>query len=64
MQLIDPAHPFYRPLGRRIAVVAVCAAWFAFELFISHNNLFLMITAALTVYSAWVLLYRWKPPEE
>lgn len=62
MQLIDPAHPFYRPLWRRIAIVAVCAAWFLFELLVSHDTLFTPITAGLAAYSAWALLWRWKNP--
>ena len=62
MQLIDTSHPFYRPRWRRIAIVAVCAAWFLFELLVSHDTLFMPLTAALSVYTAWVLLLRWKEP--
>lgn len=62
MQLIDPAHPFYRPLWRRIAIVAMCAGWFAFELFLSRDPLFTVLTGAVTVYSAWMLLANWKEP--
>ncbi|MBK8456093.1 MAG: hypothetical protein IPL47_02460 [Phyllobacteriaceae bacterium] len=32
MILIDPTHPFYRPLWVRIAIVAVCFAWAAVEI--------------------------------
>lgn len=31
MILIDPEHPFYKPLWVRIAIVAVCIVWAAFE---------------------------------
>jgi hypothetical protein len=60
MKLIDPHHPFYQPLWRRIAVVAVCTAWFVFELAVSHDPLFIPITGALAAYTAWVLLIAWK----
>ncbi len=31
-KLIDLEHPFFKPLGVRIAVVAVCVLWGLFEL--------------------------------
>ena len=34
MALIDPEHPFYRPLWVRVAIVGVCLAWAALEFFI------------------------------
>lgn len=62
MQLIDPNHPFYRPLWRRLVIVGICTAWFLFELLISRDPLFMPITAALAAYTAWVLLWRWQEP--
>lgn len=32
MKLIDVQHPFFRPLWRRVAVVALCLGWAAYEL--------------------------------
>lgn len=63
MQIIDPAHPFYRPLWRRIAIVAVLGAWLAFEVFIGKNTFFMVITAALLAHAAWVLLYKYAEPK-
>ena len=49
------------PLARaKIPVVAVCGAWFAVELLWGGNGLFMVLTGALTVYAAWVLLLAWK----
>lgn len=31
MKFIDARHPFFRPLWRRVAVVAVCLGWALFE---------------------------------
>lgn len=63
MKLIDPAHPFYRPLWRRIAVVAACAGWFAVELYFWSSPLFIPIAGGLAAYTAWVLLITWKTPQ-
>ncbi|MBI2718510.1 MAG: DUF3329 domain-containing protein [Rhizobiales bacterium] len=63
MQLIEPGHPFYKPLWRRLAIVAACALWLAFEVFVSRDNLFMPIAAALTAYTAWVLLAKYRAPE-
>ena len=60
MNLIDPTHPFYKPLWRRIAVVAACGAWFAVEIIWWISPFFIPITGALFAYTAWVLLLKWK----
>nr|WP_316655385.1 hypothetical protein [uncultured Gellertiella sp.] len=57
MQLIDPTHKFYRPLWVRVLIVAVCAAWFGVEL-LNGKSFWLVIVGALTLYSAYVLLFR------
>ncbi len=41
MSLFNLRHPFFRPLWRRIAVVAVCAGWGFFEL--SMGNAFWVV---------------------
>jgi hypothetical protein len=58
--LIEPGHPFYRPLGRRIAIVAVCALWLGFEVFISKSSMWMVIAGALLIYTSWTLLIAWK----
>ena len=62
MKLIDTAHPFYRPLWRRIAVFGVCLAWFLAEVLLGGDSFFMPIAGALAVYTAWVLLIRFEPP--
>lgn len=63
MQIIDPKHPFYRPLWVRLLVVAICAIWFVVELFIG-SPFFMVIMGALTVYTAWVLVIRFPKDGE
>ena len=64
MKIIDPAHPFYRPLWRRIAITAVVALWLLFELLVTQNAFFIVIVAGLLAHTAWILLISWKddPP--
>jgi hypothetical protein len=58
--LIEPGHPFYKPLWRRITIVAVCALWLIFEVFVSKSSFWIMIAGALLVYTGWTLLFAWK----
>lgn len=60
MQLIDPAHPFYRPLWRRVVIVAVTAGWFGFELLAGASQMWAVIAGAVFAYTTWILLYTWK----
>ena len=55
MKIIDESHPFYRPLWRRVALVAVLAGWTAFEVFITQQPLWMLVA-----YAAWILLFTWK----
>lgn len=58
--IIDTAHPFYRPLWRRIAIVAVCIGWGLVE-FWFDAPLWGALFAGVGVYSAWVLLWTFDP---
>ena len=58
----DHEHPFFRPLWRRIAVVAVCAGWSAFE-FAMGSTGWGMATLGFTAYAVWQLFYLYKPAE-
>ena len=41
MRLFEVRHPFFRPLWRRVVVVAICAAWGLVEL--SGGNTFWVV---------------------
>lgn len=60
MQLIDPAHPFYRPVWRRWVIVACVAAWLLFEIFLSGSQLWMVIAGAVFIYTLWTLILSWK----
>lgn len=57
MQIIDPKHPFYRPLWTRVLVVLICAVWFVAELMMG-SPFFMVIMGALTLYTGWTLLLK------
>ncbi|MDO9414934.1 hypothetical protein [Pararhizobium sp.] len=63
IKLIDPDHPFYRPLWVRLLIVGFCTAWTAME-FYQRQPFWGMIFLAVAAYTACVLLIFYKPPAE
>ena len=59
----DTDHPFFRPLWRRIALVAVCLGWAALE-FYSGARTWGIIALAFAGYAAWQYLYAYKEPDQ
>jgi hypothetical protein len=55
---------FFRPLWRRVAVTGVVAAWWAYEVFFSHEQMWIAITSVGLVYCAWNFFLRFPkdPP--
>lgn len=59
--MFDLRHePFFRPLWRRIAVVALCLGWGAFE-FIGGAPFWGTLFAGAGLYAAWELLIAFDP---
>lgn len=63
MQIIDPKHAFYRPLGVRIAIVAVCAFWAAVEA-VWGEVIWAAGLGLLALYVLWILILRFTPAAE
>ncbi|MCC6206466.1 MAG: DUF3329 domain-containing protein [Hyphomicrobiales bacterium] len=59
----DNEHPFFRPLWRRILLVAVCVGWSIFE-FSMDAPTWGYIALAFAAYGAWQFLLNYKPPAE
>lgn len=53
-------HPFYRPLWRRVAIVASTVLWFAFEAFYVVDPLWMPIAGGVALYCVWTFLISWK----
>jgi hypothetical protein len=59
----DNEHPFFRPLWRRVAVVAVCVAWSIFE-FVNDAPMWGVIALGLGAYAVWQFFLNYNPPPE
>lgn len=59
----DNQHPFFRPLWRRIAVVAVCVVWSAVE-FAVGTPFWGTLLAGMAIYAVWTFLISYKPEDE
>lgn len=59
----DADHPWMRPLWRRVALVAVCAAWAAIELATGSPG-WALLAGGMAAYGAWIFLIGYKPPPE
>lgn len=60
----DLNHPFYRPLWRRVTLVAVTGLWASYENFVVKDPMWMVLTAGIFVYAAWVFLIKWVDPED
>jgi hypothetical protein len=66
IKVVDQDHPFYKPLWRRIALVAFTGAWAAYEIIVGRDPLWMVLTGGLCAYAAWNFLITWpkdKPAE-
>ena len=54
-------HPWFAPLYRRVAVVAVCLVWLALEAW-AGEQVWTLIAVAVTGYAVWALLIAYEGP--
>ena len=59
----DSEHPFFRPLWRRVAVVAVCVIWSIIE-FATGTPFWGVIALGFAGYAVWQFFYLYKPADE
>lgn len=60
----DLNHPFYRPLWIRVTLVAVTGLWASYENFVIKDPMWMVLTAGIFVYAAWVFLIKWVDPQD
>lgn len=58
----DSEHPFFRPLWRRIALVAVCLVWAGVEI-VAGETMWALIAGGATCYAFWQFVLRYSPPD-
>lgn len=59
--MIDPDHPFYKPLWRRLLIPVVCAVWAIFE-FVTGEPFWGIIVGAMGLYATYKLFIEKRPP--
>jgi hypothetical protein len=59
----DSEHPFFRPLWRRVAIVAVCVIWSVIE-FATGAPFWGAIALGFAAYAVWQYFYLFKPGDE
>lgn len=51
---------FFKPLWRRVAVVAILAAWLAFEAIFVGETMWIVIIGATLAYAVWTFFLGWR----
>lgn len=62
MKLLDVQHPFFIPLWRRIAVVAVCLGWAVFET-VAGSGIWALVFGGLGLFCAHQFFIAFDPPQ-
>jgi hypothetical protein len=59
MALKEQQHPFYKPLWRRVAIVAVTVGWLVFELMTGASPMWVMVAVGFLAYSLYIFFITW-----
>lgn len=62
-KFFDFNHPFFRPLWLRVAIVAVCICWAAFELVLGSPG-WALLFGALGLFSGYRLFVTFAPRDK
>lgn len=54
----DEEVKWFRPLWLRVLVTALIAVWFCYEIFISHETVWMVVTGAALAYAVWNLFIK------
>ena len=60
--MFDNSHPWFRPLYRRVLIVAACFLWLVLES-IAQQPLWQIIAFAVLAYAIWAFLWKYEPPQ-
>lgn len=59
--MIDPNHPFYEPLWRRVLIPVICLVWACFELY-AGAPIWAVIVGAIGLYATYKLFIEKRSP--
>jgi hypothetical protein len=60
----EQQHPFYKPLWRRVALVASIVAWLAFELYMGSSGLWIALAGGMLAYAVYIFFITWPKDDE
>ena len=55
----EQQHPFYKPLWRRVAIVAVILFWLGFEIYHEAETIWIAIAGGLLFYAVYTFFLTW-----
>jgi Ca2+/Na+ antiporter len=55
----EQQHPFYKPLWRRVAIVAVIFFWLCFEIFTGASEIWIVLALAMLAYAVYTFFLTW-----
>ena len=58
----DSEREWFKPVWLRLLVTGLVAAWFAWEIFFTQDQLWMIITGAALAYAVWNLFINYKEP--
>jgi hypothetical protein len=53
---------WFRPLWLRVLVTALIVAWACYEIFFSHETLWIVVTLAALAYAVWNFFIKFPKP--
>ncbi len=59
----EQQHPFYKPLWRRVAIVAVIVFWLGFEIYQESDGLWIGLAGAMLAYAVYTFFLTWPKDE-
>lgn len=60
----EQQHPFYKPLWRRVTLVAVIALWLGFELYMGSSGLWIAMPAGMLAYAIYIFFITWPKDDD
>lgn len=55
----EQQHPFYKPLWRRVMIVAVIFFWLCFEIYTSSSEIWIVLALAMLAYAVYTFFLTW-----
>ena len=55
----EQQHPFYKPLWRRVMIVAVIFFWLFFEIYTGSSEIWIVLALAMLAYAVYTFFLTW-----